>query len=116
MAIPLKALLTTPGFERNCEILLLEPVGLTDNKLRNAITDLVISGAVKHAESKRQQSAANTAGGRALKKPKVTRATLEANREKFIYDKGGERGWIKAVCLEFGITANTVRARMKENE
>lgn len=74
------------------------------------------SFAAEHARLKLRQSAANTPGGLALKKPTVTRATLEANREEFIYRTGGERGWIKAVCLEFGITANTVRARMKENE
>ena len=117
-AMPLEALLDDPGFERNCA-LLLDPETLNPTaspKLTRAIASLVVSGAVKRAESKRQQSAANTAGGRALKKPTVTRATLEANREEFIYRTGGERGWIKAVCLEFGITANTVRARMKENE
>lgn len=61
--IPLEALLAAPGFERNCEILLSEPVGLTDKKLRAAITSLVVSGAVKRAESKQVHATSSKKGG-----------------------------------------------------
>lgn len=68
-AMPLEALLDAPGFERNCEILLSEPVaapGATDSsRARKAITSLVISGAVERAKSKRQHVANSRKGGAA---------------------------------------------------
>lgn len=68
-AIPLEALLDAPGFERNCEILLSEPVAApsaTDSsRARKAITSLVISGAVERAKSKRQHVANSQKGGAA---------------------------------------------------
>ena len=68
-AIPLEALLDTPGFDRNCEILLSEPVAApsaTDSsRARKAITSLVISGAVDRAKSKRQHVTNSQKGGAA---------------------------------------------------
>lgn len=113
--IPLDALLTSPGFERNCEILLSEPVGLTDKKLRAAITSLVVSGSVKRAESKQRASATNTDNAKSKRKG-VTCNELEAFREEYVILNGHERGWKKAACLQFSVTENTIRARLKENE
>lgn len=86
------------------------------NDWQSNIANARDSFAAEHARLKLKQSAANTAGGRALKKPTVTRATLETFREEFIYRMGSERGWVKAARLQFGVTENTIRARMKENE
>lgn len=54
-----------------------------------------------------QQRASN------LRSP-VTKEELEAYREKFIFDHGRERGWIKAACLEFDIDRKTLNNRMEE--
>ena len=66
-AIPLEALLADPGFERNCEILLSEPVaapGATDSsRARKAITSLVISGAVERAKLRRLHVTSSKKGG-----------------------------------------------------
>lgn len=88
----------------------------TDPVLAKAIEGERDRCAAEFATRQISQSTANTPGGLALKKPAVTRAILETFREEFIYRAGSERGWIKAACLQFGVTGNTIRARMKENE
>lgn len=88
----------------------------TDPKLRQAIEDERDRCAAEFAARQLKQASANTAGGRALKKPTVTRAILETFREEFVYQTGSERGWVKAARLQYGVTENTIRARMKENE
>ena len=116
-AMPLEALLDDPDFERNCA-LLLDPETLnptTSPKLTRAITSLVLSGAVKRAESKRQQSATNTDNAKAKRKG-VTRRDLEIYRDQHVITHTHARGWVKAACLQFGVTENTIRARLKENK
>jgi hypothetical protein len=44
----------------------------------------------------------------------ITKQELERFRDRFIYEKGMERGWIKAACLEFGIDRKTLAKRMEE--
>ena len=44
----------------------------------------------------------------------VTKAQLVAFKEKHERDRGTARGWIKAACLEFGITTKTLKNRMAE--
>jgi len=73
-----------------------------------------------------KQSAANTAGGRALKKPTVTREDLERVREEYMYKMQTERDWPegrdhgwKEYALGEGrlparITRKTLDARWKE--
>ena len=118
--IPLEALLTSPGFERNCEILLSEPVGLTDNKLRAAITSLVVSGAVTRAESKRRASATNTDNAKSLRKD-VTREALETFRQQYMivmqtkcaWPLGSDHGWKAEALKSFHMTRKTLDARWK---
>lgn len=38
----------------------------------------------------------------------VTRADLEASRERFMRNHGRERGWVTAAALEFGVDRGTV--------
>lgn len=118
--IPLEALLDAPGFERNCT-LLLDPETLnptTSPKLTRAITSLVVSGAVKRAESKRRASATNKENGsKPKKRPDVTRAVLEAFREEYVIENVHERGWKKAAMRAFFIdSVNTINARLKKKE
>lgn len=70
--------------------------------------------ASEYAKAKIAQSAANTAGGRALKKAGVTREALDAFKKEFEFKNGTTRGWIKVACAEFATTPNTIRARLKE--
>lgn len=44
----------------------------------------------------------------------ITKQEIERFRDLFIYEKGIERGWIKAACLEFGIDRKTLAKRMEE--
>lgn len=120
--LTLEWLLTSPGFERNCESLLSEPVGLTDVKLRGAITSLVVSGAVKRAESKQQQSATNSDNAKAKRK-EVTREELERLRNEYMYKmqadwdwpEGRDHGWKEYALarLPVRITRKTLDARWK---
>ncbi len=115
--MPLEALLTSPGFERN-SALLLDPETLNPTispKLTRAIAQLAVSGAVKRAESKQRASATNTDNAKAKRKD-VTCHELEAFREEHVIRNGHERGWKKAACLQFGVTGNTINARLKKKE
>lgn len=85
-------------------------------QLQQGIKSEFKESAVERCRQQLKQSAANTENGRALKKPTVTRAMLEAYRQEFVYLHGSERSWIKAACNNFSITANTIRARLKENK
>lgn len=115
--MPLEALLTTPGFERN-GALLLDPETLNPTispKLTRAIAQLAVSGAVKRAESKQRASATNTENAKA-KRNTVTRSDLEIYREQHVLQYGHEYGWLTAAAGKFDVSENTIRARMKENK
>jgi hypothetical protein len=65
-------------------------------------------GRDKAEESRRQRE-------RAIKpRSPVTKAELESYRDKFVFERGQERGWIKAACLEFRIDRKTLAKRMEE--
>lgn len=116
-AMPLGALLTSPGFERN-SALLLDPETLnptTSPKLTRAVAQLAVSGAVKRAESKQRASATNTDNAKAKRKG-VTRRDLEIYRDQHVFQYDHEYGWVKAAAGKFNVTENTIRARLKENK
>ncbi|HQS99901.1 MAG: hypothetical protein B7Y26_03575 [Hydrogenophilales bacterium 16-64-46] len=79
--------------------------------------------ALQHGRDKAKQSRAQSR--RASKRRKktveidgravaVTKAELEAYRDKFIFERGQERGWRTAACADFGITFKTLNKRMEE--
>lgn len=123
-SLTLEWLLTSPGFERNCA-LLLDPETLNPTaspKLTRAITSLVLSGAVKRAESKQQQSATNSDNAKAKRK-EVTREELERLRNEYMYKmqadwdwpEGRDHGWKEYALarLPVRITRKTLDARWK---
>lgn len=69
--------------------------------------------ALQHGRDKEKLS--RTQRQRAAKpRSPVTKTELQDYREKFIFERGQERGWIKAACLEFGIDRKTLARRMEE--
>lgn len=124
--IPLEALLTTPGFERN-GALLLDPETLNPTicpKLTRAVAQLAVSGAAKRAESKQRTSATNTDNAKAKRKD-VSREDLERLRHEYMlimqrdhdWPEGRDHGW-KQYALEedrlpVRITRKTLDARWK---
>lgn len=64
-------------------------------------------------EEARKRSARNRLAA-GMRRKVVTKADLEKFRDKFIYENGAERGWIKAAEYAFGITAKTINKRMRE--
>jgi hypothetical protein len=93
------------------------PTSITDlNRLQKGIKSEFKESAVERCRQQLKQSAANTENGRALKKPTVTRAILETYRQEFVYREGREWGWITSAAHQYGITENTIRARLKENK
>lgn len=123
--IPLEALLDDPGFERNCA-LLLDPETLNPTaspKLARAITSLVVSGAVKRAESKRQQSATGRVNASQPRKDKahVTAEAIAAMRVEYMlnmqrdhdWPAGRDHGWIAYAAKELKVDRNTIKSRMK---
>lgn len=69
--------------------------------------------AFQHGRDKAKQSRNQRKRASKTRAP-VTRSELEGYRNKFIYDHGCERGWIKAACLKFGIDRKTLAKRMEE--
>lgn len=125
-AMPLEALLTSPGFERN-SALLLDPETLnptTSPKLTRAVAQLAVSGAVKRAESKQRASATNTENAKAKRKG-VTRKDLERVRQEYMHrmqtdeawPEGRDHGWKEYALapdrLPVRITRKTLDARWK---
>jgi hypothetical protein len=109
MAIPLQKLFLGDMGRLNFALSL----ETTDPKLVKAINDERDRSAVELAKQKTTQSTDGRKNGRVLKKKGVTKAKLETFRENFIIQHGQERGWKKAAALEFDVTPNTIRARLK---
>lgn len=124
--IPLDALLTSPGFERNAVLLLdskktFNPTASPE--LAMAIASLAVSEAVKRAESKRQQSATGRVNASQPRKDKahVTAEAIAAMRVEYMlnmqrdhdWPAGRDHGWIAYAAKELKVDRNTIKARMK---
>lgn len=88
----------------------------TDPALAKAIEAERDRCAAEFATRQLKQSAVNRENGRALKKAEITKELLETFRDEFVIRYGQEHGWITSAAHQYGITENTIRARMKENE
>ena len=77
----------------------IEPTGAVGPAVRSELKD------------RQDMASAKAALGR---KKDVSRAQLEAEREKFINKHGRERGWKAAAMAEFGISGDLLNRRMRE--
>lgn len=80
---------------------------------RELLNERLWGPAFQHGRDKAKQSRNQRTRASKTRAP-VTRSELEDYRNKFIYDHGRERGWIKAACLKFGIDRKTLAKRMEE--
>lgn len=63
-------------------------------------------------EAQREEKSARMRSVAQRPRKTVTREALLAHRSHYVKRHKTERGWMKAACLEFGVSKDTIRKRM----
>lgn len=77
---------------------------IAPHRLPDRRTVASVSAALDLLDAQRQSQSERASKRRVA----VTRADLEASRERFVRKHGRERGWVTAASIEFGLDRGTV--------